>query len=129
MPNIQDLPLEIQQMIVRHAMYMPEYILYKTPSEVQQVYPIRLQLKIVDNQVILHCISEFNKGKELEYFKMANAKQPFVVTSAPKRRGICETEEGQYQIRYGEVTTYHDNDYLRIGDEEFNKSCNDYLYS
>ena len=95
MPNIQDLPLEIQQMIVQHAMYMPEYILYKTPSDVQQVYPIYLQLKIVDNQVILHCIKEFNKGKELEYFKMTNAKEPFVVTSIPKTQAVCECEEGE----------------------------------
>ena len=104
MTTIQDLSLEIQQMIVQHAMYMPTYILYTTPSDVQQVYRIYLQLKIVDDQVILHCIKELHRGKQLEYFKETNTEEPFAVTSVPKKEGLCECEDGDYRIENGVAT-------------------------
>ena len=120
MPTIQDLPLEIQQMIVQHATYMPRFILYTTPSDLQQVYAIYLQLKIVDNRVILHCINEFRYGKELEYFKTTETEEIFAVTSVPKKKGVCETEEdGEYLITDGVMKNYlyhYDSD---NGDESY----------
>ena len=106
MPNIQDLSLEIQHMILQHMGIMRKYILCTTPSEVQQVYPIYLEFKIIDDRVILHCIKEYQQATEFEYFKQSVTEEPFVVTSVPKKFCLCSGNDGLYEINNGVVTHF-----------------------
>ena len=102
--NIHDLPLEIQKMIVQHAMCIPKYILYTMPYHLQQVYPIDLQLKICDDRVILHRVEESLYGTELVCFKETNTEEPFIVTPVPKIEGCFKDHSGEYWIHAGVVT-------------------------
>ena len=86
MPTIQDMPLEIQSMIMKHLNAPSIYgkwiawKLYKNDDIVNAVFPF---FHLVRNNVVLSCRETFHGGFNEEFLKIVGP--PWIVTNSPQQ--------------------------------------------